>query len=576
MTQVEYVLTYCRYCLNEEDLLEAVVEPEIVESIFNVQIHRSIDIPPFMCKPCKESLDLANKFVNVIRQSQETLASLERNGDLRNDLCSLNITTKNEDEQEDSEMIEEVLDEDFIIDHEEDGELGNRLIGKNLVNPVMAALKEVVADGGDDSDAETISASENEEEKEPQVDMGVKKIKTVLDGRTVEIITQPSKLIRFAQPPPPPPLVSRPRKSARSKLHPTTKAEMLYELEFPSMKCSQMTDEELKQYMEDNNRINSFYEFNCPICRLISFESYAYYKYHMRKAHKEKLVHLYCCKRKLSTRTALLEHIDYHTNPSKLTCKKCGRLCRDKRTLNIHLEYHRDPDAFKTFLCSFCEKRFASKRAVDMHEETHLPKRERQKLKVISCPQCNKKYSTETLLNVHIKTFHMKKYAKICNLCGKNFLSKSALTYHHKHTHTEEAITRPHRCEECNVGFSSEERLNGHIKRSHEEVGICSCEECGKEFASLSSLKSHTVYAHQMTRKFECEVCGKGFKIMKLLQEHKSIHTGIPLYKCDFCTKTFNSNANMYSHRKKQHFQQHQELVEARRTGVKIEHIQVD
>lgn len=30
-------------------------------------------------------------------------------------------------------------------------------------------------------------------------------------------------------------------------------------------------------------------------------------------------------------------------------------------------------------------------------------------------------------------------------------------------------------------------------------------------------------------------------------------HTGERLYKCPFCTRTFNSNANMHSHKKKMH-----------------------
>lgn len=30
-------------------------------------------------------------------------------------------------------------------------------------------------------------------------------------------------------------------------------------------------------------------------------------------------------------------------------------------------------------------------------------------------------------------------------------------------------------------------------------------------------------------------------------------HTGEVLYNCPFCTRTFNSNANMHSHKKKQH-----------------------
>lgn len=38
-----------------------------------------------------------------------------------------------------------------------------------------------------------------------------------------------------------------------------------------------------------------------------------------------------------------------------------------------------------------------------------------------------------------------------------------------------------------------------------------------------------------------------------------SLHTGESLYKCNFCDKTFKSNANMYSHRKKMHYAEMQQ-----------------
>lgn len=39
-----------------------------------------------------------------------------------------------------------------------------------------------------------------------------------------------------------------------------------------------------------------------------------------------------------------------------------------------------------------------------------------------------------------------------------------------------------------------------------------------------------------------------------MLKEHMAgRHTGEPLYNCPFCTRTFNSKANMYAHKKKIH-----------------------
>lgn len=36
-------------------------------------------------------------------------------------------------------------------------------------------------------------------------------------------------------------------------------------------------------------------------------------------------------------------------------------------------------------------------------------------------------------------------------------------------------------------------------------------------------------------------------------QEHMASHTGVDLYTCSFCPRTFKSNSNMFVHRKKAH-----------------------
>lgn len=44
---------------------------------------------------------------------------------------------------------------------------------------------------------------------------------------------------------------------------------------------------------------------------------------------------------------------------------------------------------------------------------------------------------------------------------------------------------------------------------------------------------------------------------MSVLQEHIARHTGEVLYKCQFCTKTFNNNANKSKHRNRIHSQEY-------------------
>ncbi|KAJ6646329.1 Transcription factor grauzone, partial [Pseudolycoriella hygida] len=93
--------------------------------------------------------------------------------------------------------------------------------------------------------------------------------------------------------------------------------------------------------------------------------------------------------------------------------------------------------------------------------------------------------------------------------------------------------------------------LKKHIIWHNSKTATCGV--CGRVSSNIRALRAHMQSAHREAS-LECTICGKMFKKQQVLKEHMAIHAGITdLYTCTFCTKTFRSNSNMYSHRKRAH-----------------------
>ena len=66
------------------------------------------------------------------------------------------------------------------------------------------------------------------------------------------------------------------------------------------------------------------------------------------------------------------------------------------------------------------------------------------------------------------------------------------------------------------------------------------CEICDKEFKSKSGLKYHFNITHNFEKKHQCNICQKDFNISSQLMLHlKSVHTNKKDFKCDSCGKAF-------------------------------------
>ncbi|KAJ6639226.1 Transcription factor grauzone [Pseudolycoriella hygida] len=118
----------------------------------------------------------------------------------------------------------------------------------------------------------------------------------------------------------------------------------------------------------------------------------------------------------------------------------------------------------------------------------------------------------------------------------------------------EHSKTTPEPEEQCHIcgnWLKHQKGLRKHIARHHDD--FVDCPICKKRIQNKQALNGHMRSAHG-ERTHQCTLCDKAFKTRLILKEHIASHTGVDLYKCQYCPKTFKSSANLYSHRKKMHF----------------------
>lgn len=108
-------------------------------------------------------------------------------------------------------------------------------------------------------------------------------------------------------------------------------------------------------------------------------------------------------------------------------------------------------------------------------------------------------------------------------------------------------------CQVCGVWLKHEHSLRNHMRKHEEPDKDHICKICGKQSPNKAALRDHERYVHINERTHKCSICDKAFKRAIGLREHMATHTGEVLYTCPHCPKTFNSSANMHSHRKKIH-----------------------
>ena len=180
------------------------------------------------------------------------------------------------------------------------------------------------------------------------------------------------------------------------------------------------------------------------------------------------------------------------------------------------------------FPCPSCEKRLGSHSALLAHDEAvHL------KLKDIKCPSCEFMMSTKASLRSHLLKKHNISEQKFsCQLCGKKFISSSAMSVHNKSVHQK---LKDVKCTHCEFTTSTKGTLKSHVLSKHtrddsDKLKNSHCEYRTYEKTYLS-IREKSV--HLKLKDIKCPNCEFITSTKQNLRMHiLNKHTSGQRYKC--------------------------------------------
>lgn len=165
----------------------------------------------------------------------------------------------------------------------------------------------------------------------------------------------------------------------------------------------------------------SDYEFTCEICGK---------KFKIRKAlnHHVKLNHIdsapiVCdvCGHYSKNLHALKAHMRYRHYKPEFVCHICKRGMTTKENLEQHIDWHKTREKVS---CPTCGKKFRA-RDLETHTRVHTG------VKPFACPVCGKNFRRQTAQEQHI-LIHTGKKPYVCDICGRAFAQKPGLMGHRK------------------------------------------------------------------------------------------------------------------------------------------------